>query len=381
MYYSRDRLLTDLFIISYWVFILNLLSVVAIYSIEAFLEVTNAQISLEVNELSEYWLSPKQYFESTMFGVLFGIWFIVVDRLSFRWRLDRLSFSRLILLKSVIYFMGFIVIASLIFLVQQAFNFYTEDIWNYTFGSHFYVMGGVIVFGIVLFIFLLNFITQSITTMGHYNITKFLTGKYRTPVVEDRTFLFMDLKGSTGHAERLGYLLYSQMIKDCIYDVNMLLSSYRAEVYQYVGDEIVLMWETNKAINKLNFIGIFFAFKARLEERSDYYQKKYDTVPVFKAGANTGRVTATEIGVVKRAIGFHGDVLNTAARLEGLCNTLDQSLLISGSLHDEVIDRFGSNPKFPIVIRSQGTHQLRGKHDKEEVFSVEAAPVHESSES
>jgi len=335
------------------------------------LEAGNAKIEYELNELTQYWLSPKQYLESSMFGLLFGVWFIAVDRLSIRWRLDRLSFSKLILLKSGIYFLGFIVIALLIFVVQQVFDFYTEDIWNYTFGSTFYVMGGAIMGGIILFILLLNFIVQSITTMGHYNIMRFLTGKYRTPVVEDRTFLFMDLRDSTGHAERLGYMLYSQMIKDCIYDVNMLLNRYHAEVYQYVGDEIVLTWETNYAVKDLRFVRIFYAFEDRLKQRSKYYQEKYNTIPVFKAGCNSGRVTATEIGVVNRAIGFHGDVLNTAARLEGICNEMDQKLLISEALNSEIIALYGDMYNFPFKINSLGKHPLRGKHEKVDVFAVE----------
>jgi adenylate cyclase len=370
--YKRDRLFTDVFIISYWLVIINLLSVVAIYSIEAFLEISEAQVNYETNEMTDYFTSPKQYVEASLFGLFFGIWFIAVDRLSLRWRLDRLSFSKLILLKSGIYFLGFIIIVFLIYTVQQIFGFYTDEIWNYTYGRKMMTMVAVILVGIILFIFLLNFIVQSITTMGHYNIARFLTGKYRTPVVEDRTFLFMDLRDSTGHAERLGYVLYSEMIKDCIYDINMLLTKYQAEVYQYVGDEIVLSWETNIAVNNLNFVRIFFAFRDRLQNRAKHYNEKYNTIPVFKAGCNSGRVTATEIGVVNRAIGFHGDVLNTAARLEGICNQMEQDFLISDSLHGEITALYGDMYRFPYKIISLGKHELRGKHEKVEVFAVES---------
>jgi adenylate cyclase len=202
--------------------------------------------------------------------------------------------------------------------------------------------------------------------MGHYNLESFLTGKYRKPVVEDRTFLFLDLKSSTSHAEKLGYLVYSQMIKDCMDDINALLTRYRAEVYQYVGDEVILTWKTDDAVDKLNFIEIFYAYENLLQKRANHYKKKYDTLPVFKAGVNCGRVTATEIGIINRDLAFHGDVLNTAARLQEQCNKFERKLLMSGQLKDQI----GNIYSIPYDFEFMGNHQLKGKHDNVDVFAI-----------
>jgi adenylate cyclase len=43
-------------------------------------------------------------------------------------------------------------------------------------------------------------------------------------------------------------------------------------------------------------------------------------------------VTTGEIGVLKKEIIFTGDVLNTAARIQGLCNQFNVDILISGDL-------------------------------------------------
>ena len=43
-------------------------------------------------------------------------------------------------------------------------------------------------------------------------------------------------------------------------------------------------------------------------------------------------MTAVEVGNIKRDIAYHGDVLNTAARIQALCNEYDQHLLISTEL-------------------------------------------------
>lgn len=365
MRYSKRHFQIDLFIILYWVVSLMILSLLAILSIEAFLEFT--EIELGENAMAKYYLSPSQYLESGLFGLFFGIWFIVVNRISERWRLERLGFGRIILVKSGIYLAGFGLIMVLVFQIVNALGYYPEDVLeSVSFSSSIKLMIGLIFVTMVLQIFLLNFILQSVKNMGHYNLESFLTGKYNKPVIEDRTFLFVDLKSSTSHAEKLGYLVYSQMIKDCIDDINVLLTKYKAEVYQYVGDEIVLTWKTDIALEDLNFIEIFFAFENRLKKRAKHYLKRYDTLPLFKAGANSGRVTATEVGIINRDLAFHGDVLNTAARLQELCNKLERPLLISNHLKHQI----GNIYSIPYEFQPKGSHQLKGKNEFVDVFAV-----------
>lgn len=316
--------------------------------------------------MTQYWLSPYQFVESILFGLLFGIWFIAVNRLSDKWELERLSFGKIIIVKSGIYLLGFGIISVVIFMVISSLGFYQGNLLEITYGPNMIFLMVMFLVTLVLLILLLNFILQSIKNMGHYNLSSFLTGKYHSPVAEDRTFMFLDLKSSTAHAERLGYLLYSEMIKESIHDINKLLNKYDAEVYQYVGDEIVLTWKTDSALKNLNFLGIYYAFQSRIQGRALHYLTKYNALPEFKAGCNSGRVTVTEIGVVKRAIAFHGDVLNTASRIENLCNSLGSNLLISGHLKDQI----GNIYSIPYQFESFGGHQLKGKHDRVEVFSV-----------
>jgi len=311
-------------------------------------------------------VSPSQYLESTLFAIFFGLWFIIVNRLSEKWHLERLSFGKIILVKTGIYLLGSSLIFVLVFLIIDLLGQYPEDIFGYTYGSNMKILFVLIFLIIALLILLLNFILQSVKNMGYYNIESFLTGKYHKPVIEDRTFLFIDLKSSTSHAEKLGHLVYSQMIKDCVQDINTLLNMYKAEVYQYVGDEIVLTWKTDAALNNLNFIEIFYAFERLLNSRSRHYLRKYNHIPEFKAGANSGRVTATEIGVVNRNLAFHGDVLNTTARIQELCNKYDRKLLISGFLKDQI----GDIHSMPYNLESLGNQQLKGKLENVEIFAV-----------
>ena len=105
---------------------------------------------------------------------------------------------------------------------------------------------------ILLYIFLaaivFSFIKISNEKFGKGVFLKMLFGKYKNPIEEYRIFMFLDLKSSTTIAETLGHFKYSQLIQDCFYDLNELVPKYSAEIYQYVGDEVVLSWPYKKGL-------------------------------------------------------------------------------------------------------------------------------------
>nr|WP_288934679.1 hypothetical protein [uncultured Allomuricauda sp.] len=89
---------------------------------------------------------------------------------------------------------------------------------------------------------------------------KFLLGSYFEPKSEERIFMFLDLKGSTRIAEKLGEEQYFRFLQQIFKDITPVLLATKAEVYQYVGDEIVLSWTKKKGIQKLNCIFVFKAY-------------------------------------------------------------------------------------------------------------------------
>ena len=50
------------------------------------------------------------------------------------------------------------------------------------------------------------------------------------------------------------------MIQNCFQDVNKVIPKYYAEVYQYVGDEVVLTWLKEEGLRNNNCINFYFAF-------------------------------------------------------------------------------------------------------------------------
>ena len=212
---------------------------------------------------------------------------------------------------------------------------------------------------------LFSFIRQMVVKVGGRVMLNLILGKYRNPKTEDRIFMFLDLKSSTSHAERLGHARYSRLIQDCFYDLTDSAIKHKVEIYQYVGDEAILTWKIKDGISSANCINVYFEFDNTLKRRSEYYQDKYGFVPEFKAGVNTGSVTVAEVGIIKRDIAYHSDVLNTAARIQGKCNEFGKMILIS-TFVKEILPS-----KLPLKYEPIGSVLLRGKMDTVDIYSVE----------
>jgi adenylate cyclase len=180
-------------------------------------------------------------------------------------------------------------------------------------------------------------------------------------IEEDRIFMFLDMKSSTTHAEKLGAGQYSMLVRDCFFDMTKAARLSNAEIYQYVGDEAIFTWKTSES-NLRNSIQHYFHFRENLRQRSSYYRGQYGIVPEFKAGIHHGMVIRTQVGVIRKSIAFHGDAINTASRIQGKCNELGKDLLVSAAITDGLSGSFGINP--------EGSYQLRGKDCKVNIFSV-----------
>lgn len=199
--------------------------------------------------------------------------------------------------------------------------------------------------------------------LGHSVLTNFVTGRYHHPKSEIRIFMFSDMKSSTQIAETLGHNTYFQFLASYYNDLSDAILQHKGEVYQYVGDEIVLTWpNTTNNYAKLS-LDCFFAMKRDLAQRQSHYLDQYGVFPDFKAAIHLGEVTTGEIGALKKDIFFTGDVLNTAARLQSECQTFNVDLLVSNAL----VERVASDT---YTFEGLGSVQLKGKAKEVEVFSV-----------
>jgi adenylate cyclase len=75
-----------------------------------------------------------------------------------------------------------------------------------------------------------------------------------------------------------------------------------------------------------------FEYQSALLRNEQKFTNRFDQVPVFRGAIDMGAVTVIEVGDVKRQIVYHGDVLNTAARLLELCKRNDNTLVVSDAV-------------------------------------------------
>lgn len=228
---------------------------------------------------------------------------------------------------------------------QQLLDLYNSQMF-YSILAYFFIVGTLI----EIFIEIDN-------KLGRGILIKFLLGRYYKPKEEERVFLFMDLKSSTSYAERLGHFKYSRLIQDCFKDISPAIAKNEAQIYQYVGDEVVLTWKLEDGVKNKRCLQVFFDFMDELNKKKEYYQKEYGLIPVFKAGVHSGKVMVAEVGELKSEIAYHGDAINTASRIQGLCNSYQSKLLVSGNLIKELKEnQYSDNDYEPL-----GTVLLNGK--------------------
>jgi adenylate cyclase len=87
-------------------------------------------------------------------------------------------------------------------------------------------------------------------------------------------------------------------------------------------------------------------------------------LPSFKAGVHCGKVTAGEIGSIKRDIVYSGDVLNTASRIQEKCNHYHVDFLVSG----ETLELMDETSNYAPVHLD--TIELRGKEANIDLYTI-----------
>ncbi|OUS02594.1 adenylate/guanylate cyclase domain-containing protein [Flavobacteriales bacterium 33_180_T64] len=304
-----------------------------------------------------------EWFDYVLFlGLIIGVFYAVIEFLFNQFLNSKLSLGVYILTKTLIYFIVIITLLSVFsFSIEEQLDRDLQNELGWWRDSTFF-WNVVVYFIIGSLIF--SFLEMARNKFGRDVFFKMLIGTYRKPKEEERILMFIDLKDSTTIAEQLGHVVYSRFIQDCFYDLNIVVNKYDAQIYQYVGDEVVLSWTYKKGLSKNNCVKLFFAFRDKLNKRESYYLSHYKIKPEFKAGLHGGKLMIAEVGSVKKELAYHGDVINTASRIQGQCNTYKASLLVSGDLLNKSIIKLNYNTKL------LGDIALKGKQEKLKIYSI-----------
>jgi adenylate cyclase len=208
------------------------------------------------------------------------------------------------------------------------------------------------------------FVFQVAQIVGRRNLSHIVFGRYHRPRPEERLFLFIDIVGSTALAERVGPIAVHRFLADVFRLASDPISDYRGEIYQYVGDEMVVTWTVAEGRADARPIACFFAIVGALEEAAPEFVREFFVAPRLRAALHAGQVISGEIGDDKREIVFHGDVMNTAARLEQATRSLDRQFLVS----TDALSRLDGTERY--ALEFLGPQALRGRERSVEVYAV-----------
>ncbi len=359
-----------LFYVVLWVVVTLFYTFITLSLIRAIIEYVNIEGTIIYSQGLQYIISYYQYIEALLFGILFGTATFGINLVVDYSSINKLSFGKTIIIKTLLYFVAIAVIFVLmagIIMTSGLTPFTPEEYRDFVFVNpmpkRFYIaVGGFFIMSTLL----INFIALVSKKFGPGQMLLIFLGKYNKPITENRIFMFLDLNDSTTIAEKLGHIIYSKLLQECFLDLNKLIPKSGAEIYQYVGDEAVLTWKIkNYDENFMKPIRLFYYFKRRLDRKAKYYQNKFGVIPEFKAGLNAGVVTVAEIGDIKREIAYHGDVVNTASRLRDACNEFGKKLLAS----TYVIRNINKTDLYN--VNEIGEVNLKGKVNSIKVYSIE----------
>ena len=220
---------------------------------------------------------------------------------------------------------------------------------------------------VVTFVFV--FVLEIREIVGPRNLRNIVLGRYHRPRAEERFFLFVDVAGSTSLAERVGPVAVHRFLNGVFRRAAAPVGDHAGEIYQYVGDEMVVTWTAAEARPEARPLACFFAIVAALEEAAPEFEREFGVTPRLRAALHAGTVISGEIGETKRDIVFHGDVMNTAARLEQATRELDRRFLASA----EALSRLAATERY--ALEPLGPRPLRGRATPVEVYGGTQGPV------
>lgn len=200
--------------------------------------------------------------------------------------------------------------------------------------------------------------------LGFNTLKNLLTGRYVQPKREARVFLLIDMKDSTGLAERLGPIRFHALLNAFFRDVAEAALEADADIYKYVGDEAILTWPDSTSLADGECLACSFAVGDAIERNRERYMRRYGAVPQFRAALHAGEVVTGEIGDVRREIAYVGDTLNVAARLLEHSKQVGKDMLVSR----EALDR----ARLPAGVRAEAlpTLSVRGRSAPLEIAAL-----------
>lgn len=201
-------------------------------------------------------------------------------------------------------------------------------------------------------------------------------GQGLKPVALTASILFSDIRGFTPISEKLGALGLARWIEVYMRAMSQPVLDEHGLISKYIGDAIMALFgvpvprrtQAEIAADALHAVRAAMAMREALRTLNQKWAANGEPTAGTRIGIHTGEVITCSIGTADRQeYTVLGDVVNTAARLEGFPSHGDEPLpecriLISAATRELVKDHVQTEPV--------GELSLKGKAEKVFVYSV-----------
>lgn len=225
---------------------------------------------------------------------------------------------------------------------------------------------------VMLFLVIVSIINVALLSFmdwhGTATFSSIITGHIYLTNKEERVFLFVDLNSSTEISTKIGFQKYSELLESCFDELRILSQKYEAEIYQYVGDEIILSWPKKKALKNNQCFKVFLHFKSILQDKATSFHDRFNATPTFKAALSQGIVLSSIAGLHEKHKAYYGQPLHRAARMLEKCKNYRLDFLCTQELKDDT-------QQGDIHFKFIASTRLRGEQETSHLFSIESNEI------
>lgn len=321
---------------------------------------------------SDGFKSIYPYINAFIIGIFIAFIVFFLEFIVFKGNIKKLKFYKLLILRSCTYFAT---IASTIFLIlafsrviRYHLNFtgviQSDEFQNYLINEDFTVALAYTLFIIIL----ANFTFQMNRKLGYGVLWDFFTGKYYRPHEVERIIMFVKISNVRQLIKKNETIKFHSFIKTFIFDITEIILFHKGEIYEYVEDEIVVLWDPKAGIENANCLQTLFEIDSKKEALKNKYNERFHFIPEVRASLHIGKLTVGEIGDIKTQLVYQGDPMNTAYRI--LHATSEQHPFLCSH---ELISRFKLQDTYE--VQHYGQTLLRGKQKKTDLYAVNKNPL------
>jgi adenylate cyclase len=165
--------------------------------------------------------------------------------------------------------------------------------------------------------------------LGRSIFTDIVLGRYRRPVEENRIFLYLDVTGSTGYAQRNGPTAAASYIGRIFKIMSEPVQDWGGAIDDYIGDAALVSWPLRDPLNGARCLQCAFDVIRKLDKHTPDTIRRFGQAPEVRILIHAGAVVRAEIGVDHHKISYFGDTINMVGKLEGEIKPLGPGIFVT----------------------------------------------------